>query len=72
MQDPETFDEFFLLLNNFLNGATAIRYVPNSVDCSGLTNIFLNDANATVVELRNNTDLDNLEKVRKVTSLVSN
>jgi hypothetical protein len=47
MESPETIDEFYDLINAYLDGMTSTQFIPNSDDCSKLSQIFLNDANAT-------------------------
>jgi len=47
IQNPETIDENFKLINNFLLGAQMWTFLPNSIDCSFYAQVFLNEANAT-------------------------
>ena len=54
MKDPETYDEFYDLLDAFIDGANLIQFLPNIEDCSKYSHIFLNDANATDIYLKEN------------------
>ena len=47
MESPETFGEFYELVNAYLDGMSSTQFIPNSDDCSRLSEIFFNDANAT-------------------------
>lgn len=71
MKKAETIDENFLLIRNFLNGLNSITIIPNSQDCAGLSQIFLNDANSTGIQLSSNDGTESLDQVRMVSSLIS-
>lgn len=53
MKEPETFDEYFLLYNAFINGGKLWTFVPNIEDCSFNLQIFLNEQNETRLMIAN-------------------
>jgi hypothetical protein len=47
MKEPETYDEYYLLIDAFISGAKLWTFLPNCQDCSYYSHIFLNDYNVT-------------------------
>jgi len=51
--EPETYDEYYALIDAFVSGAKLWTFVPNVQDCSYYSHIFLNDYNTTKVMIEN-------------------
>jgi hypothetical protein len=49
-----------------------VEFFPNAPDCSKLSQIFMNEDNATWIDINANPDRAELDQVRMVTMLVSN
>ena len=72
LKEPETIDEFYNLANGFLEGMNTVEFFPNAPDCSKYSQIFMNEDNATWIDINENPDRAELDQVRMVTKLVSN
>jgi hypothetical protein len=76
MLEPETYDDYYLLIDAFINGAKLWTFLPNVQDCSYYSHIFLNDYNATTLLLQtyNTTEDENAQynAVRNLSQLISN
>ena len=74
MQDPETYDDYYRLLDAFISGAKLWIFLPNSQDCSYYSHIYLNDYNATKNMLVDYSEFSNNSyyAVRNVSQLISN
>ena len=72
MVEPETIDDLFILINGFLQGFNAVQFFPNAPECSKYSQIFMNEDNATWIDINSNPDRAELDQVRMVTKLVSN
>jgi hypothetical protein len=73
VQEPETVDDYYLLIDAFLQGAKMWTFLPNVIDCSLYSHIFLNERNYTAqylesVDISNNT----YNVVRNISTLISN
>jgi len=47
MESPETFDDYFLLIEAFLVGGQIEQFLPNALDCKKFAQVFFNEANTT-------------------------
>jgi len=74
MKEPETYDEYYALIDAFISGAKLWTFLPNSQDASYYSHIFLNDLNATTIMLNNYSEYSNNSylAVRNVSQLISN
>tara|TARA_B110000305_G_C19351176_1_gene594340 strand:- start:673 stop:1074 length:402 start_codon:yes stop_codon:yes gene_type:complete len=71
--EPETVDDYYLLIDAFLQGAKMWTFLPNVIDCSLYSHIFLNERNYTQTYLET-VDVSNetYKVVRNISSLISN
>jgi hypothetical protein len=70
MKDPETYDEYYLLIDAFISGGKIWTFFPNVQDCSYYSHVFLNKYNETYIILSNFSDSSYLA-VRNVSQLIS-
>jgi hypothetical protein len=73
IQKPQTYDEKYRLVNAFIQGANLWTFLPNCIDCSYYSQIFLNDFNYTSLWLNSpeNTNVT-YDRIRNVSGLISN
>ena len=71
LKDPETIADTFILVNAFIEGMNTVEFFPNAPDCSKHAEIFMNEDNATWIEIAANPDMAELDQVRLVTTLIS-